>query len=446
MLAILDTPRASFDPGSVALALLRCFDAEGPEVLLIDADPAGSALADRFSEAMRDDFSPGLRGLPTLLAAGVEHLEATLVTDHCYHLDNPGGVSPWLMFAPSSRRGAAQAIAWLNENAEPVAALGKHFRLVVASSLKRVGSDVPVELLRRAACLLVIAPADTEADRAALADPFVETALPLPDDQRRLLLVEGKAKLSDDELDALSPLEFLGRLPAVGDTRLLMPPQRLRRVLGRLAAEVDESREPAPGAEPVEASTAKPERPKPVQPSQSADAAKPARAKGRRPRGGTKAGDDAKPARAKPVKPRRGAKAADDAKPARAKPVKPAKAGDDAKPARAKPVKPAKAGDDAKPARAKPVKPRRGAKAADDAKPARAEPVKPAKAAKPSRRAGRSKKAEPEPDPADAQRSEPSEPSGPSESRRRRGRRRGRGDGDEASIPRQDSDNPTEEV
>ena len=307
MLAIVDSPRASFDPGSVALALLRCFTTEGPEVLFIDANPSGSALATRFGEMAHDDFSPGVRGLPTLIAAGAEHLEPTKVKEHCWRLDNPGGVSPWLMFAPSSQRGAAQSSAWLNDHAEEVAALDERFRLVVASSLKRVGADAPVELLRRADRLVLITSAATAADQSALDDPFADTELPSVEGQQRQLMVEGSPKISDGDLAVISPLEYVGRIPAVGDARLLMPHRRERRQLDRLAAAVDEKREPAPAS----AGSGATRLTKPVKPSGRSKPAKPAkpgkRAKPVKPSGRSKPTGKANPAadRPPPVKPKR---------------------------------------------------------------------------------------------------------------------------------------------
>ena len=250
MLVIVDSPRAKLDPGTVSLALLRCFDEQGPDVLFIDAT-IGSSLARRFGEAIRFDLAPGDRGVPTLIAAGAEAIKHSSITEHCYRLDNPGSASSWLMFAPTSHQGAAHAASWLDGHDESIAALGESFRLVVASSL-RGGRTAPSRLLRRADCLVVIAPAAGEADRAALADPFAGTGVPDSAGQRRLLLVESASKPHDADLAGMCPLDLLGRLPTSDDARLLMPTRRLRRTLSGLAAAVDEARAATDGRpEPV---------------------------------------------------------------------------------------------------------------------------------------------------------------------------------------------------
>lgn len=246
MLVVVDSPLASVDPGSLALALARCFGSDGPEVLLIDGNCAGESLAGRLGRVMNLNFSAGERGIPTLMVAAGETISAAEVRANCYRLDNPTGISPLLALAPENRRGAAAAVNWLDTRAEDLLELDEEFRVVVAASLKRRGAEAPVAILSRATELVVIAPASTDEQVEALADPFAGIRLPVVPGQRRMLLVEGETRRSDEELAEISSLEVLGSVPEVDDDRLLMPRRRLRRRLDSIAVTLDAGRRAAP--------------------------------------------------------------------------------------------------------------------------------------------------------------------------------------------------------
>ena len=230
----------------MALALVRCFSSDGPDVLLIDAGCAGTSLADRLSGAMNLSFSAGERGIPTLMVAAGERLSSADVRANCYRLDNPMGASPLLALGPASRRGAAAAVSWLDGRAEDLLELDDGFRVVVASSLKRLGAEAPLGILSRATELVLIAPAATAEQVEALADPFADIGLPFVPGQRRMLLLEGDSRGTSEELAETCSLEMLGTVPGVDDAKLLMPRRRLRRRLDPIAAILDLERRPAP--------------------------------------------------------------------------------------------------------------------------------------------------------------------------------------------------------
>ena len=296
MLAVVGSPRASLDPGSVALALARCFDPDGPEVLFIDADATGTALANRLGDALRVDLSPAVRGLPSLMATA-EPPAAGTITAHCHRLEGPKMPPTLLLLSPTSQRGAAQAASWLNTHAGDVAALDGRFRVVVSSSFKRLGGDPPLALLRRCDTLVLLAPVGSEADRAELSDPFPDIPPAEEDRQRRLLLAEAAGRLRPDELSRLTPLEVLGRLSAVADARLLAPNSSLRRKLGQLVATLDDDPDSEAATPAEQAPRATRRRPEPVKPP---------------PLGGDRPApapdDSVGPARAAPVQPPRRSK------------------------------------------------------------------------------------------------------------------------------------------
>lgn len=85
-LAVVAASGARVDPGSLGLALARRWSESGEQALFIDADASGARLASRFGAAVQAEFSPALRGLPSLMAAR-RPLTLALLAEHCYSLD-----------------------------------------------------------------------------------------------------------------------------------------------------------------------------------------------------------------------------------------------------------------------------------------------------------------------------------------------------------------------
>ena len=123
MLTLLAAEGTRLDAGSVGLALSRRWSDAGDRVLFVDADASGSRLAERFGEAVRAEYSPAVRGLPSLIVAR-EPLTLKLLADHCYSLDASAGLL-WALFAPYHPAGAQYAARWLGEHADDLRAVDR---------------------------------------------------------------------------------------------------------------------------------------------------------------------------------------------------------------------------------------------------------------------------------------------------------------------------------
>ena len=224
----------------------------------MDADAAGSGLAQRLGEADRAEYSPAVRGLPSLMVAR-EPVTLRLLADHCYSLDTSGG-SLWALLAPSHPAGARRAAAWLGESAAGLRAVDVERRVVVSSSLP-AAADPVVPLLKAARMVTVLAPVESADAAKALWTACRDAGLHGFDRGLRVLIVEGDSPLGDDDLRTETGMVVAGRLPAVPDDRLLRLQggrrdrafiKSLDRISARLleASKLDADRGAGPGREP----------------------------------------------------------------------------------------------------------------------------------------------------------------------------------------------------
>ena len=218
MLAVVAADGARLDVGSVGLALARRWSDSGEQVLFVDGDTSGSRLAERFGEAVRAEYSPAVRGLPSLIVAR-EPLTLRLLADHCYSLDTSGG-SLWALFAPLHPAGAQYGARWLAERADDLTAVDRERSVIVAASLHGgAGSLEP--LLRAAPVAVVLAPVETVDAAKELWTLCRDAGLMGFSRGHRLLIVDGSSPLDDDEIHAESGLRVAGRLPVLDDDKIL---------------------------------------------------------------------------------------------------------------------------------------------------------------------------------------------------------------------------------
>ena len=218
MLTLLAAEGTRLDAGSVGLALSRRWSDAGDRVLFVDADTSGSRLAERFGEAVRAEYSPAVRGLPSLIVAR-EPLTLRLLADHCYSLDASGGLL-WALFAPYHPAGAQYAARWLGEHAGDLMAVDRERSVVVSASLRNAADSL--EPLLEAVPVVVVLAAVESADAAkALWTQCRDAGLMSFGRRHRLLIVEGSSKLDDDEIHAESGLRVAGRLPVLDDDKIL---------------------------------------------------------------------------------------------------------------------------------------------------------------------------------------------------------------------------------
>ena len=218
MLTLLAAEGTRLDAGSVGLALSRRWSDAGDPVLFVDADTSGSRLAERFGEAVRAEYSPAVRGLPSLIVAR-EPLTLKLLADHCYSLDASGGLL-WALFAPYHPAGAQHAARWLGEHADDLRAVDRQRSVIVSASLRNAADSL--EPLLGAVPVVVVLAAVESADAAkGLWTLCRDAGLMSFARRHRLLIVEGSSPLDDDEIHAESGLRVAGRLPVLDDDKIL---------------------------------------------------------------------------------------------------------------------------------------------------------------------------------------------------------------------------------
>ena len=218
MLALLAAEGTLLDAGSVGLALSRRWSDAGDPVLFVDADTSGSRLAERFGEAVRAEYSPAVRGLPSLIVAR-EPLTLRLLADNCYSLDTSRG-SLWALFAPFNPAGAQYAARWLGEHADDLRAVDRQRSVVVSAALRNAADSL--EPLLGAMPVVVVLAAVESADAAkGLWTLCRDAGLMRFARRHRLLIVEGSSPLGDDEIHSESGLRVAGRLPVLDDDKIL---------------------------------------------------------------------------------------------------------------------------------------------------------------------------------------------------------------------------------
>lgn len=187
-------------------------------MVLVDADPAGTRLAQRLGVIAESEYSPAARGLPTLMAAR-ESVTLHKLAEHCYRLDADGG-SLWALFAPFHPHGGRLACEWLGRSAEPLAAIDRQRPVLVASTLAESAQSL-APLTKSASSAVVIASLRVPADTAGLRQLCSEAGLSEIAPGRRLLVIEDDCELSDDEVGAACEMRVVGRIPAVDDANVL---------------------------------------------------------------------------------------------------------------------------------------------------------------------------------------------------------------------------------
>ena len=225
MLGIVSASGAGINAGSCGVSMARHWSGAGTPVLLIDADPAGPPLAHRYGAAVRTEYSPETRGLPSLIAAR-EPLTLKSMAEHCYSLDGDGdGGSQWALFGPSHPGGARYAAQWLAERFGDLMQIDRQRSVIVASSLD-ADEDAQIPLLKSVPILVVLAPMRTRYDAEQLR--FLCHSYGLFDEvegsppQKRMLIIEGQpGGIGDNEAMGITKLYVGGRLPLIEDEKLL---------------------------------------------------------------------------------------------------------------------------------------------------------------------------------------------------------------------------------
>ena len=218
MLVVLGAPSSPFDAGSLGITIARSWALRGEAPVFIDADTSGSRLAERYGTATRGEFSPAVRGLPSLMTARVE-LTASQMSEHCYLLDSEGD-SLWALFGPRHPRGGVLAARWLGSHAERLSRLDRARPIVVASSLVVDGAPL-APLIEAAPVVVVSASVRTADDGQALAQQCRQAGLMGFERFQRLLLVDDSTPFSEEQLFELTGLRSAGRPSQIADDRLL---------------------------------------------------------------------------------------------------------------------------------------------------------------------------------------------------------------------------------
>ena len=223
MLGIVAANGAHISAGSMGLALARRWTESGQRVLLIDVDTAAPSLAERFGAAVRAEYSPETRGLPSLIAAR-EPLTLKSLADHCYSLESKDG-SRWALFGPSHPGGARHAAQWLAERSNELAEIDRERSIIVTLSLS-AGEQPQSELLKALPKLVFLAPVGNR-EEAQMLRSLCHNAGLLEDDngaaaQKRVLFIEGEsAEVGDNEAMGITGIYVEGRLPTIEDDKLL---------------------------------------------------------------------------------------------------------------------------------------------------------------------------------------------------------------------------------
>ena len=230
MLVLVAAEGARLDAGAVGLALARRWSDAGQRVLFVDADTSGLRLARRLGEVEHADYSPAVRGLPSLIVAR-RPLTLRLLAEHCYSLDTASG-SLWALFAPFHPGGGLHAAGWLAERADDLAAIDRERRVVVSSSLGSADRLGP--LLQAAPVVVVVAPVESAERAKDLWTQCRDAGLMGFGRGYRVLIVAGESTISDDDIGTETSMRVAGRLPVVdGDSVLRLKGGRRDRAFAK---------------------------------------------------------------------------------------------------------------------------------------------------------------------------------------------------------------------
>ncbi|WP_419847694.1 hypothetical protein [Candidatus Poriferisocius sp.] len=222
MLGIVAVNGARLSAGSVGLSVARRWSEAGERVLFIDADATQPPLAERFGAAVRAEYPPESRGLPSLIAAH-EPLTLKSAANHSYNLDGGGEGSRWALFGPRHPNGAQYAARWLGERASDLLDINRERRIVVALSLE-AGAEAQHLLLKAMSVLVFVAPVRTRKEAEALRSLCELAGLvhEAPSTTAGQLVIDGEeSELGDNEAMGITRLFVAGRLPAIDDEKLL---------------------------------------------------------------------------------------------------------------------------------------------------------------------------------------------------------------------------------
>ncbi len=223
MLGVVSAEGSCLDAGSVGLSMARLWAGVGRHVLFIDATTVGEPLAERAGAAMRSEYRPEIRGLPSLITAR-KPLNLSLTAEHCFSLGTGTG-SLWALFGPNHPEGRQIATRWLEERVSDLAEINRQRTIVLASSLKSP-DDAQAPLLKALPALAFLAPANSREELNSLrslcdACGLLAMSPDSSSQQRALVIVGDSAAVGDNEAMGITKLYLEGRLPQITDERLL---------------------------------------------------------------------------------------------------------------------------------------------------------------------------------------------------------------------------------
>lgn len=228
------SPEATHDGGSVAVAVARRWAAHGRDVLFVDADACGSALARRLGSATRADFSPAQRGVPSLMAAR-QRVTADLLEEHCWRLAAGDDGAVRMLLGPTNTAGALSAAGWLARHADELLTANAGRHMIVSMAVPLLHDQEA--FLRAASAVVLVAPADTE-ERFAALRTLGSSLIGAAKRCAPCVVIDGAAVHSYEEIHAVSGMHVAGRLDAMPERVLLGG--RTRRRDAKHARKLDE--------------------------------------------------------------------------------------------------------------------------------------------------------------------------------------------------------------
>ena len=234
LIAVVASDEAAHDGGSLAVAVARNWAMHGRDVLLVDADASGSALARRLGEATRASFSPSVRGLPSLMAAR-RPLTAELLREHCWRLGARGQGAVSLLLGPTNASGAPLAASWLTSCAASLLELNadRHMFVSMTMPLAR-GQEV---FLRAASAVVLVAPADTD-ERFEVLRRIGDSLIGAAKNCSPCLVIDSPTERSYEQIHAASGMHVAGQLVGIPEQVLLR--HRPRRRSAKASRRVEE--------------------------------------------------------------------------------------------------------------------------------------------------------------------------------------------------------------